>query len=71
MQSDIRSDIEAGRKPQGYALQTSDVGRDLSSAEGFGPVQALDVGIRVWVRSYGLVMESRQQRDERLARAVG
>jgi hypothetical protein len=55
-----------GELPQGYALQDSDVGRSLSLGEGFGVVLPGDVGRRCWSKRWGLVMESRQQRDERL-----
>lgn len=67
MRSDIRSDIRAGRLPQGYELQEKDIGRGLSTGEGFGSVLPIDVGKRCYHRSWGLAMESSGQRDARLA----
>jgi len=72
MRRPIRWAIMKGELPQGYALQESDVGRSLSPGDGFGPVQRGDVGCRCWHRPWGLVMESRSQRSERvLAQVAG
>lgn len=70
MRSDIRSDIKAGRLPQGYELQEADIGRCLSTGEGFGAVLTVDVGKRCYHRPWGLAMESTGQRDARLAAAA-
>jgi hypothetical protein len=61
----IRDQIRRGQRAQGTALRSSDVGRLLSLGEGFGTVQAADVGRRVWHKPYGLIMESKEQRDAR------
>lgn len=64
----IKTEIQRGIRAQGSELAAADVGRLLSVLEGFGPVQAGDVGKRVWTRPYGLVMENDEQRDARKAR---
>lgn len=51
--------------PQGYELQDSDVGTILSIGEGFGRVQPIDVGKRVWCYRWILTIESNKQRDAR------
>lgn len=66
MRRSIASEIRRGRRPQGTELTVADLGRELSDGEGFGPVSPIDVGRRVWVREYGLVMENDEQRDRRL-----
>ena len=59
----ISQEIKKGIRPQGKEIMESDVGRSLDYGGGFGPVQSGDVGIKVWLRSYGIVMENREQRD--------
>ena len=60
--STIEDDLRRGTLPQGYELTATDVGRTFSLA-GWGKVLAVDVGKRVWRRSYGLTMDSNEQRD--------
>ncbi len=59
----IRNKIEAGLLPQGYELRQTDVGKPL--AYDFGYVMRGDIGKKVWVKPYGLVMENNEQRDKR------
>jgi len=61
----ISNRITRGMLPQGYELTDKDVGTLLSYWDGFGVVLQTDVGKRVWVRSYGLVMENDAQRNRR------
>lgn len=61
----IDSEIRKGIRSQGAELAQADIGRLLSLFEGFGIVLANDVGKRVWLRSYGLVMENNEQRNAR------
>ena len=56
-------EIRRGRRAQGSELTTGDIGRTLAS--GFGRVLPIDVGKRIWLRSYGLTMENNEQRDTR------
>lgn len=60
----IRDLLKRGDRAQGSELRPSDVGRRLDWS-GFGRTQAGDVGKRVWLRSWGLVMENNEQRDAR------
>lgn len=60
----IAPEIQSGRRRQGAELRLGDVGRLLS--EDFGEVMPIDVGKRVWLKDYGLVMENNQQRDARI-----
>lgn len=64
----IADELRKGRRVQGSELTRNDVGRLLSFNEGFGRVFLHDVGKRVWLKPYGLVMENDEQRDERLER---
>ncbi len=59
----ISDDLRMGRRAQGSELGRNDVGRNLGLA--FGRVFLHDVGKRVWLKSYGLVMENNEQRDKR------
>ena len=60
----IQQEIKSGKLAQGYQLSADDVGQTLGW-HGFGSVLKADVGKRVWVKSYGLVMENCEQRDAR------
>jgi len=59
----IKEEIRSKRLPQGYEIQESDVGKSLDLY--WGKVLPIDIGKKVWVRSYGLVMENDEQRKER------
>lgn len=62
----IESAISYGRLPQGYELQTRDIGRSLGNAgTGFGLVLAGDVGKRCYLRDGIFQMENDAQRDAR------
>ena len=61
----IADQIRMGILPQGYELQESDVGRGFGCQSGFESVRQFDVGRRVWLKSYGIVMENNEQRDKR------
>lgn len=61
----VAGKLKTGALPQGYELTQDDVGLTLSQWDGFGPVLESDVGKRVWLKPYGLVMENVQQRDAR------
>lgn len=60
---DIARQLQQGLRAQGSELTAADVGR--SFGESFGAVLPLDVGKRVWRRSYGLTLEGADQRDAR------
>jgi hypothetical protein len=62
----IKTLIDNGAIAQGYELAQADIGKALDH-DSFGPVQRVDVGKRVWSKSYGLAMENNQQRDERIS----
>ena len=59
----IEDELLMGVRRGGSELAPSDVGRHL--AYGFGRVLEIDVGKRVWRRSWGFVMENNEQRDTR------
>lgn len=59
----ISMDIRSGKRRQGAELTAQDVGRNLG--DNFGRVLPIDVGKRVWLKDYGLVMENDAQRDKR------
>lgn len=61
----ISEDIRRGQRKQGTELTADDVGRPLDVLNEFGVVLVQDVGRRVWLKDYGLVMESIEQRDKR------
>jgi hypothetical protein len=66
MKLSIAEQIRKGTLPQGYELTENDIGASLSyPTEGFGAVLIQDIGKRVWLKSYGLVMENNEQRDKR------
>lgn len=59
----VSQEIREGKRLQGAELTQADVGRMLDWT--LGPVQQIDVGKRVWLKDYGLVMENNEQRDKR------
>jgi len=59
----IAAAIRTGSRPQGTELTVADVGREFG--EEFGKVGVHDIGKRVWLKSYGIVMENAEQRDAR------
>lgn len=60
----IRMQIATGARAQGVELTSADVHTEIDS-EAFGKVQEIDVGRRVWLRAYGIVMEHCDARDYR------
>lgn len=50
--------LRKGFIEQGYVLTEDDVGAMLSPGEGFGLVQKIDVGRKVWLKSWGLEMSA-------------
>lgn len=63
----ISEKIRSGELPQGYELTADDVGKLLDTSD-FGEVLDADVGKKVYLKDYGLVMENDEQRDARKAR---
>jgi len=61
----ISDEIRRGARPQGAELTEADLGCLLSWLEGFGTVKPFDLGKRVWLKPFGLVMENAEQRDRR------
>jgi len=61
---EIKHELAHGVLPQGYELEKKDVGVGFGSS-GFGVVRWNDVGKRVWLRDYGIVMENDEQRTAR------
>lgn len=65
MKLTISEEIRRGLRSQGSELSGADVGRKLEWGGGFGRVLLIDVGKRVWLKDYGLVMENEEQRNKR------
>ena len=59
----IATAIRKCGEPQPYTIQERDIGRAIG--DNFGRVVSGDVGKRVEIRSFGLVMENAAQRDAR------
>ena len=55
--------IANGLREQGSEITVHDIGRVISI--GWGKVFVHDVGKRVWLKEYGIVMENSEQRDNR------
>ena len=64
----VCDELRRGERAQSSELKQDDVGRTLAWS-GWGPVQTIDVGKRVWLRSWGFVMENNEQRDRRRGRS--
>jgi hypothetical protein len=64
MRTPILYQIKKGERRQGAELTKKDIGC-LFDLAGFGKVLPIDVGKRVWARSYGIAMENDEQRDAR------
>jgi len=64
----ISDEIRRGRRAQGQELTEADLCDLLSWLDGFGPVRRFDLGKRVWLKPYGIVMENSEQRDKRKQR---
>ena len=61
----ISDQIRNGIRPQGAELTEEDLGCGISYLEGFGFVRQYDLGKRIWLKPYGIVMENTEQRDKR------
>lgn len=61
----LSADIKSGLRMQGAELVSADLRRRFDYQSCLGHVQPGDLGKRVWLRSYGVVMENNAQRDAR------
>jgi len=61
----IQSQIQKGIRKQGQELEEKDIGTYFGWFSNFGKVLPIDVGKKVWIKNFGLVMENNQQRDSR------
>ena len=59
----IKQEIEQKMRQQGQEITKEDVGKHIDFA--FGQVLSIDIGKKIWLKSYGITMENNEQRDKR------